>query len=376
MRAINSSVMRKVNRCMVLNYIRQRPISRAEIADETQLTRASITQIVDELMRDGLVMETAPVSGGGPGRKQRKLALVENALCVAGVNLSSRGYDIGIINLGGKVLWHGCGVVENRTPDEVMDEIARRLNEVVGQLDPAPRRIFGVGVNLPSPLSMAKEMNWEASRHPCWRDVCVEEMLREKLGWEVFLGHISTSYALEELYFGIGYAGVENFMLLHVDENVDAGFVLGGELFVSARGRFPEVGHITINRAGEPCSCGSRGCLEKYIAFPRALEGSGYASWQQVIDRMDSDPQAQELFMRIAGDLAFEIVNIINVLDLDKVVLAGEYFYGGDRLAAEVNARMKGCSLRLMSDETVVPGRKDDMARIAAMPAYHTLFAC
>lgn len=361
---------------MVLDYIRQRPISRAEIADATQLTRASITQIVDELMNDGLVMESACVSGTGPGRRQRKLMLVENALCMAGVSLSHRGYAIGIINLGGKVLWHGCGSVENRNPEEVMEEVSQRLKAAIAGLNPVPGRIYGVGVNLPSPLSMAKETDWEKHRHPCWNDTCVEEMLREKLGWDVYLGHISTSYALEELYFGIGYAGVENFMTLHVDDSVDAGFVLGGELFVSARGRFPEVGHISMNRKGEPCSCGGCGCLEKYISFPRALQGSAFTSWKQVIDQMDADPRAKELFGRVAADLAYEIVNIINVLDLDKVVLSGDYVYGGDRLAEEVNARMKGCSLRLVSDETVVPGRWDDLARIAAMPAFHTLFAC
>ena len=68
MRSINSTIMKSINRKLVLDCIRRRPISRAEIAEETQLTRASITQIVDGLMRDGLVVETSMVSAGGPGR--------------------------------------------------------------------------------------------------------------------------------------------------------------------------------------------------------------------------------------------------------------------------------------------------------------------
>ena len=59
MRAINSSVMKQSNRRMVLGWIRRRPISRAELSDCTQLTRASITQIVDELI-DEICETTAP----------------------------------------------------------------------------------------------------------------------------------------------------------------------------------------------------------------------------------------------------------------------------------------------------------------------------
>ena len=109
MRAINSSVMKQSNRRMVLGWIRRRPISRAELSDCTQLTRASITQIVDELMQDGLVTEAESVGNNNLGRKQTRLAIVEDALYIAGVNLRRTGYDLGVINLAGEVLWQRSG---------------------------------------------------------------------------------------------------------------------------------------------------------------------------------------------------------------------------------------------------------------------------
>ena len=101
MRAINSSVMKQSNRKMVLKWIRRRPISRAELSDCTQLTRASITQIVDELMEEGLVTETESVGRNKLGRKQTQLAIVKDAMYIAGVNLRRKGYDLGVINLAG-----------------------------------------------------------------------------------------------------------------------------------------------------------------------------------------------------------------------------------------------------------------------------------
>ena len=369
MRAINSSVMRKVNRCMVMNLIRKSAVSRAEIAEATQLTRASITQIVDELMREGLVKESEPVSGGGPGRKQRKLSLVEDALCVAGVSLNRRGYDLGVINLGGEVLFSSHGEAGSREAEEVIDEIAASLRAAAERLEPRPRRIYGVGVSLPARVL-------SESRQPWYQDIGVEEMLRERLSWEVYPGDVSASYALDELYFGIGSAGVEDFMLIHVDERVSAGFVLGGELFVSSRGHSPQLGYVTLCHRGTSCGCEGSGGLEDHIAFPAALEGTPFASWRQVVDSVDADPRAAELFQRVARDLAAEILNIINVLDLDRVVLSGDYVYGGERLAGAVNRQIRLCSLRRSGDEAVTPGRKDEMARICAMPAFHTIFAC
>ena len=109
MQAINAAVMRRNNRCMVLDCIRRRPISRAELSDETHLTRASITQIVDELIANGLVRESAPVSNHRPGRRQTLLTLAPDALNIAGINIGRQGYELGLIDLSGRELWSGAG---------------------------------------------------------------------------------------------------------------------------------------------------------------------------------------------------------------------------------------------------------------------------
>lgn len=374
MHAINAGVMRQNNRCMVLDCIRRRPVSRSELSSETCLTRASITQIVESLIAEGLVRESTPVDNHRPGRRQTLLTLASDARCIAGINISRRGYDLGLIDLAGQELWVGTGLLCDRAPDAVLDEIARRLAEAAASRGLQPGQIYGAGVSAPGPLDAEEGVLLNPPNFRAWHGVPVASVLQERLGWRTFLANVANAHALDELYFGVGRAGVRDFMLLRVDEGVGGGIVLDGRLFSGARGRCPEIGHITVNRSGPPCNCGNRGCLEQYISFPAALEGTPFSSWNEVMDALDTSPEAAALFDRMTRDLGFEVVNIINVFDLEKIVLSGHLAYGGARLAEAVSRWVDGLSLRRLSGQAVVSSGLPHPVRIAAMPAYHSFF--
>ena len=375
MRAINSSVMKQLNRRMVLGWIRRSPISRAELSDCTHLTRASITQIVDELMQEGLVAEAESVDNNKLGRKQTRLAIVKDALYIAGVNLRRTGYDLGVINLAGEVLWQRSGATADREVCTVLDEVAAQLGDAVRSLEIPLDKLYGVGVCTPGPLDRSSGTILNPPNFRQWHNVPIVQMLGARTGWNVYLANVSNAHALEELYFGVGREGVQNFMLLRVDEAVGAGIVLDGRLFSGPQGQCPEIGHVSIDRNGPRCACGRRGCWEQYISFPAALRGTPFTSWPQVIDHLDADPEANVLFARMAENLAFEIVNIVNVFGLDRIVLSGNLVCGGERLADAVNRNLQGSCLWDMGAQTVLPGRQMETVRIAAMAAYHTIFS-
>lgn len=375
MRAINSAVMKQVNRHMILDCIRRRPISRAELSDETQLTRASITQIVDSLMQEGLVMESATVDSHRPGRRQTQLTLVKDALCVAGIFCGSRGYEMGLLNLQGKVLWGYSGTYANKDYITLIDEAAEILKSAVENLSPKPQRVYGLGICLPSPVDQRFADSLRRPGISNKRNNFLAEELHKRLGWDIYIGNGTNAYALDELYFGIGHQNIENFMVLRVDDIVGAGFVINGNLFMGARGFSPEIGHITLEREGPLCKCGNRGCLELYLAPPHVLKDTPFSSWKEVIDRMDEDPAAMALFENEAATLAFEIMNLANVMDLDKVVITGDLIYGGNRLAEAINKFMDENFVHRMDTSSVVCSRGINLPRIACMPAYHSIFA-
>lgn len=73
--------------------------------------------------------------------------------------------------------------------------------------------------------------------------------------------------------------------------------------------------------------------------------------------------------------LAFEIVNLANVLDLDKVVLTGDLTYGGERMAERINRRIDEKFVHRMGKSPVSAAKAVNVARIACMPAFHSIFA-
>lgn len=375
MPAINSGVMKRLNRRMVLSWIRRRPISRAELSDCTRLTRASITQIVDELMAEGLVSETQSVGNSRLGRRPKQLNIVPDALYIAGVNLGRKSYDLGVIDLKGTVRWQVLGEVQGREPGAVLDEIAARLKDAVRDLKIPAGRFHGVGICAPGPVNAKSGAMRNPPNFDAWHGMPVVAMLEARTGWDAALNNASSAHALEELYFGVGCEGIRNFMLLRVDDGVGAGIVLNGSPFVGARGQCPELGHLAIDRNGPPCACGNRGCWEQYVSLPAALRGTGFDAWSQVIDNLGRDPEADAVFGRMAENLAFEIANIINLFGLERIVLGGQLIYGGAALAEAVNANLWGRTLWKPDGAPVVPGRQTEGARIAAMAAYHAIFS-
>jgi len=228
---------------------------------------------------------------------------------------------------------------------------------------------------VPSPIERHSS---EAIRRPGIAEQCKNafvQKMKDRLGWNIYVCNVYNAYALDELYFGIGCKGIDSFMVFSVDENVGAGFVIRGNLFKGARGFSPEIGHITLVRDGKPCKCGNCGCLERYISIPAILENSRFTSWAQVVDCMDQDPEAAAIFNEEAEILAFEIVNLANVMDLDRAVLTGDLLYRGDVLADRISSIMDEKFVHRMEMPYVVVAGGRDFARVAGMPAYHAIFA-
>lgn len=375
MRAINSAVMKQANRRLILSCIRRRPASRSELSDQTQLTRASITQIVDSLIAEGLVVESTMVNRRRPGRRRTQLAIAKDALYIAGLNISRDAFDLSLINLAGKVLWHSHNRVSDWNLKAIQTEIVAKLSAALKTHVPDGARVYGLGVCLPSPLDHQLASPIRQLNAFEWDTAVLAEQLRSRLGLDIFIGNITNAYAQDELYFGVGHSGVENFMLFRVDETVSVAFIVEGRLLMGARGFSPEIGHITVMPNGLPCKCGNRGCLKNYVSVPAMLKDTPYESWPQFVDALDTDPHAAEIFAQEANMLAFEIVNLANVLDLDKVVLTGDLTYGGERMAERINRRIDEKFVHRMGKSPVSAAKAVNVARIACMPAFHSIFA-
>ena len=375
--ATNAASMRVSNRKLILNLIRRGPVSRAELSEHTHLTRASITQIVDELLEAGLVQpcdagEPAP-SGGTPGRRRTLLTLCPGARYVFGVCISRRRCRVGAVDLCGTVYAAQEFPLAGLTPAAAADAAARLIDTQRQQLGLSADVILGIGVSTPGPVDHLAGQILNPPNFTAWHNVPVCEMLHSRTGLPSLLEKDTNARALEEKYFGAA-ADSSGFLLVQIDDGVGSGVIIRDTLYRGTHGRGTEIGHTSIRYDGPVCSCGGRGCLENYLRIPALLAGSRFENWEQLAAHA-ADPDASRLLDTAADYLAAALVNAINLYDLEKVVLTGEVAAHPQPLLERLNPLV---SARVLSRGTVqqppVTAGHDASVRTAAMAALYDVF--
>ena len=365
--ATNNNTMKQTNRHLVLDSIRRAPISRSDIAQRVQLTRASVTIITEELINDGLVYEAEMVRNGR-GRSPVLLMINAEGARFGGINIKREYIEVGIVNLVGDTLMQQVLPYDGSSPQQMLQKVCEVLRPYVGELE-------GIGVCAPGPLDHQKGTLLNPPNFNAWHGLPVLSLIGQQLGKPMRLDNVANALALEEKYFG-KLRDIPNFALLLVDSGIGLGIMLNDSLLRGANGLGIELGHTTVEINGLPCACGNIGCLEKYASMPALLENSRFDSWHSLIDQVDRSPQAMALLDREVKYLSVSLINVINLLDIEKVILKGDVVYHSQSLCALLNQRITDrIIIRKNCDNNIVIASESPCSmRTGAMPAIHSFF--
>lgn len=333
-KAHNADYIREYNRKTVLRLLRREPMSRAQLARATGLTRAATSLIADEMLSEGILTELSPQKTGR-GRSVIPLEVQQDRYYALGVVLDRLGCAVGLIDFRGRLL-AGRKLELN---DSSIDAIVEALEELLKTVD--RKKVVGIGISCPGPLSVQRGKILNPPRFDRWHGVPIAPILTQRMGIPAYLEHDACALALHQLEMGDS----RNFLLLLVHQGVGSGIISNGEL-LRGHGRINgELGHTSIRFDGQRCACGNRGCLETYASIPNLLDGSRFSSWKALIDDINSR-DAGLLLDREVEYLAAGVINLLNLIPLDTVYLAGDISYGGDLLAqrlwGEISARALG----------------------------------
>ena len=128
-----------------------------------------------------------------------------------------------------------------------------------------------------------------------------------------------------------------------------------------------ELGHTTIRFDGRLCECGNRGCLETYALIPALLEGSEFRDWGDLIDHVDKNPDARRLLDQEAVYLSAGLINLINLIPVDTIYLAGDICYRYELLAQRLQREISAKALdRSKSDIRIFPAAQDPNVGVLA----------
>lgn len=284
----DQQLVKRINRSVLLRRMRAQPgLSRARLAQESGLTKSTVSALVRELLDEHWLVEAAaPVAGDGMGRPSTPLQLDANTRVLLGLEIGVRHMRLVAVSLTGSVL--------SRMQQDVHDTAApvacAQAVQMARTASEAAQRdgllLSGIGVCLPGAIDTQSGLVRFAPNLG-WRDQDFLSLFTRGLagagigGVGVHLHNDADAAALGEYEFGSG-GRADPLIFVSCDVGVGGGIVLHDRLFTGSRGLAGEVGHTVLDPHGGLCSCGRRGCAETMIganalAAPGGLERGAHA---------------------------------------------------------------------------------------------------
>ena len=330
--------VRRHNLRLVLAELAAGPGSRAELAQRTGLTKATVASLTDALIARGIVAEGSPAPDG-PGRPSRALSFHPDGPVAIGIEINVDYTAVARLDLTGRL--HGIDrvAIDNRagSAESVLGQTARICRDSLADLD---RPVLGVGCAVPAVVGTDQTV-LRAPNLPRFNGVAVGELLAVLLGLPgidtVAVENEANLGALARLQTGAG----SDFVYVSGEIGVGAGLVVAGELFRGAHGFAGELGHVVVQADGPACGCGGRGCVEQYAGQEVLLRSAGRPDVDALLAAVnDGDPRARAAVERAGTALGVGLASLLNVVDLPIVVLGGLYARLFDAITPTLEAEL------------------------------------
>ncbi|MFT4296512.1 MAG: ROK family transcriptional regulator [Micropruina sp.] len=297
---------RRNNRAFVLQAINDNPpLSRADLARETGLTKVTISDLVAELIEAGLVIETGTSDIGRPGKPSTLLTLDPAGRDLVVMDLSGRDLVRGaVLSLRGEPILTRVRRLDGATGQQAVDAARALAAELVGE---TTHPILGVGVGTPGTVDESGTVLWAPNLR--WVDLPLQQLLQDDLGLPVKVENDANVAVLAERRFA---GGPDNLIRIQFSRGVGAGLLVGSQLVRGAASDAGEIGHVAIGENGPVCGCGKTGCLEAWASVP-VLRG-----------QLDAEPgRAGQILGRAGRRLGLALAPVVGMLGLQHIVVGG-----------------------------------------------------
>jgi predicted NBD/HSP70 family sugar kinase len=346
------------------------PISRADVARLTQLTRTTVGDVVGELLAEGLAREI----GRGPstgGKAPILLEVVDASRSVIGLDLGEFVFRAALVDLRGRVQQTVERGVTGLDGDEALAVVHAMIDELVAARPGGASALLGIGVGTPGIVD-AETGTIRYAVNLDWQDLPLGQLLAERHGVPVRVANDSRAAALAIELFGGRRS--QNLIAITVGRGIGAGVVIGGELFHGDGFGAGEIGHTVVEDDGSPCTCGRFGCLET-VANARAivagaleagrrepdshlakrLSEHGELTLDDVRQALEAgDEPARSVVIAAGRYLGRVIAAIIGILDVERIVLHGSVTQLGEPWLEAVRDEARRRSLDLLSRDVSI----------------------
>ena len=346
---------RTFNQQLVLRALHDHsPLSRADLARLTGLTRTSVGDLVGTLIDDGLIEEVGRGQSSG-GKSPILLRVAPDGRHLIGLDLGEAQFSGAVVNLRGEILRSIHLPLEGRNGDAAV-ELVVQLVDALRADDRSP--LLGIGIGAPGIIDTSTgTVRWSVNLN--WAELRLGPLLEQRYGVPVVVANDSHAAALAELTF-FRRPRPNNLIVIKVGRGVGAGIILNGQLFQGDGYGAGEFGHVSMGSADAPCRCGREGCLETMTSM-RALVDAAGAVEPSITDEsglvaafLAGVTGIRRIVLDAARELGVAVGWLIGVLNVRHVLLVGPVAEFGDDWLGEVRRYARSSVLALLARDTQI----------------------
>ena len=396
---MNQTNIQDLNRELLLNFLRSEgECARITLAKLSGLKQATVTNIINDFIRWGIVKEVGFLTGE-KGRRSIGISLNKEEYGVIGIRITRKNYSFGLFNIAGEEIF--SRISEDFTgvsAKEVFSHLLKSVDQCIGEAE--GRKILAIGVAIPGPYNRVTRRIELMTGASGWNEVPIEQELKNRYHIPIYIEQNANAAAVAQYWYNRDK--LDNDLLVYVaaGQGIGAGIISDGELVSGSIGTAGEIGHTSIDMNGPKCICGNRGCLENYcssIAFTRFLNerrrrrnSSGdSSSGSPETDRAltfreaaelvrEGDADAVAVYLECCDRLAVGVVNIINSFNPKYLMLGDEMSHvAPDLMLQRVRQRVRERTIPAIFESTNISlsvVEHDSMVNGAAIVAITDIF--
>ncbi len=262
-----------------------------------------------------------------------------------GIDLGGTSIKYALIDRNGNFLFQGkIPSLADVSAEAVIGQLVKAVEETVGYARREGLEVKGVGIGTPGIVDSSNRIVFGgADNIRGWSNLPLADCMERHTGLPTLLGNDANLMALGELHYGAG-RGCTHLVFITVGTGIGGAVVIDGELFNGFDNRGTELGHTPLFADGEPCTCGSRGCLETYAStsslvrrFEQACREAGKpiqpdeANGEELIRRYkQGDETAARCLDFHCYCMARGVAGLINVFSPQRIIIGGGLSEAGE----------------------------------------------
>lgn len=315
-------------------------ITSLELAEKLKVTPVAISKILKKLKEINFVYETEEVVNVGKGRPRKKRRINRELKKIVGVNFGSDFIDVSVSHIDGSIIETRKKKFFMKKQDSLVQLLLSELEICIKKY--GANNIVGIGLALNGTVDPEKKMVI-FSPHFKWKNLKISEIVEEKYNIPTIIENDVRAMLIAERRFG-SIRDKENLLYLYMKNGIGMGMRINGRMFRGSNFHSGEFGHFVINKNSNfVCKCGKVGCIETEFSEnsiklmvalefdKRGLNFDKEMSIQEIYERgREGDECISATISNISFRIGEELGNIMNVLDIRDVVVAGNIIKAGE----------------------------------------------